>query len=399
MWRAVCLLIVAVGCGDDNGACPPGGTFSCDDHDPCTIDRELSRDRCNNLTCAHDPIPAGTMDQCCPPGATQRTDPDCAPRCGDAVIDPGEQCDDGNTGSFDGCSASCQIEEALILSQWDFEGPGLGCDLNGDGTPDNAFGTAPNDAARSLMTSFSNNDLHRNGGLLVNLAILTSLTDPAGRNDANFQLGWFLGQDLDASVANNFNEQDSFPIDRRSLSGDGPLLSWLQASIANSTLAAHADRMELPLTISSQTANQPNFILIDKMSLVDLVVTTEQTAVGERIGSVAGRLCGAVHISSMSQLINSSGVGGPTYLDDVALGVDYLNYHITPTQPDQDLDGDGLEHVMDTDGDLQIDLCIDGNGTQIIGTSCVTDPRIADGYSMSVQIQAVRALISGVAMQ
>src|SRR5262249_22626739 len=30
--------------------------------------------------------------------------------CGDGNLDPGEQCDDGNTVSCDGCSASCQIE-------------------------------------------------------------------------------------------------------------------------------------------------------------------------------------------------------------------------------------------------------------------------------------------------
>src|SRR5262249_5430343 len=33
-----------------------------------------------------------------------------APVCGDCVIDPGEQCDDGNTTSGAGCSATCQIE-------------------------------------------------------------------------------------------------------------------------------------------------------------------------------------------------------------------------------------------------------------------------------------------------
>ncbi len=30
--------------------------------------------------------------------------------CGDGNLDPGEQCDDGNTVSCDGCSASCQVE-------------------------------------------------------------------------------------------------------------------------------------------------------------------------------------------------------------------------------------------------------------------------------------------------
>ena len=34
------------------------------------------------------------------------------PACGDGVLDTGEQCDDGNTNSGDGCSATCTIETA-----------------------------------------------------------------------------------------------------------------------------------------------------------------------------------------------------------------------------------------------------------------------------------------------
>jgi cysteine-rich repeat protein len=30
--------------------------------------------------------------------------------CGDGVVEPGEQCDDGNTVSGDGCSSTCQLE-------------------------------------------------------------------------------------------------------------------------------------------------------------------------------------------------------------------------------------------------------------------------------------------------
>ncbi len=34
--------------------------------------------------------------------------------CGNNTIDPGEQCDDGNTSTGDGCDASCQIEPAWL---------------------------------------------------------------------------------------------------------------------------------------------------------------------------------------------------------------------------------------------------------------------------------------------
>src|SRR5262249_57149448 len=42
-----------------------------------------------------------------PSSATVRPPP---PRCGDGRLDPGEQCDDGNAESCDGCSSHCSIE-------------------------------------------------------------------------------------------------------------------------------------------------------------------------------------------------------------------------------------------------------------------------------------------------
>ena len=35
--------------------------------------------------------------------------------CGDGIVEPGEECDDGNTVSGDGCSAECRIEVNLLL--------------------------------------------------------------------------------------------------------------------------------------------------------------------------------------------------------------------------------------------------------------------------------------------
>ena len=38
--------------------------------------------------------------------------------CGNGVLDPGEACDDGNTASGDGCSATCTIESGLAARPW-----------------------------------------------------------------------------------------------------------------------------------------------------------------------------------------------------------------------------------------------------------------------------------------
>ena len=42
--------------------------------------------------------------------------------CGDGLIEPGEECDDGNSASNDGCSSSCQIEKG-----WSCPTPGAAC--------------------------------------------------------------------------------------------------------------------------------------------------------------------------------------------------------------------------------------------------------------------------------
>jgi hypothetical protein len=87
---------------------------------------------------------------------------------------------------------------------------------------------------------------------------------------------------------------------------------------------------------------------------------------------------------------------GETFLDAIATGCGFL-----PSQPDADQDGDGLEQFFDTMGDPDagtakdghIDKCVDGDGTEILGPDCVTDPRIQDGYKLIFVVHGVRAIV------
>jgi cysteine-rich repeat protein len=93
-----------------DGSCPASAS-SCNDNQPCTLD-SLTGSGCTRQ-CAHSAISAAlpAADGCCPAGANANTDGDCAARCGNTLKEPGEDCDDGNTVSGDGCSASCKFDD------------------------------------------------------------------------------------------------------------------------------------------------------------------------------------------------------------------------------------------------------------------------------------------------
>jgi cysteine-rich repeat protein len=98
-----------------------------------------------NTITARDPSTPVTITGSVTPPAVRTIDPTLPPcpgptaACGDGNLDPGEQCDDGNTVSCDGCNAACQIEACgngkVECSEECDAGPqngqpGSGCDAN-----------------------------------------------------------------------------------------------------------------------------------------------------------------------------------------------------------------------------------------------------------------------------
>lgn len=76
----------------------------CADDDPCTKDRLLGSARNCNSLCSHAPISERVAnDKCCPAGADNSVDNDCAPLCGNGVRERGEDCD-----GEEGCTADCK---------------------------------------------------------------------------------------------------------------------------------------------------------------------------------------------------------------------------------------------------------------------------------------------------
>ncbi|MFH2005061.1 MAG: DUF4215 domain-containing protein [bacterium] len=71
--------------------------------------------------------------------------------CGDGVLDTGEQCDDGNTVSGDGCSATCQNEGTQECGNGDLEGTEE-CDDGNTTDGDGCSSTCMNEGAGVIVS-------------------------------------------------------------------------------------------------------------------------------------------------------------------------------------------------------------------------------------------------------
>jgi hypothetical protein len=88
---------------DPPESCPT----DCEDGDACTQDTSGGAPQNCDVACTNAPIVLPfNGDGCCPAGANNTNDIECAPVCGNGIVESGEQCD----GSA-GCTGSCLLDE------------------------------------------------------------------------------------------------------------------------------------------------------------------------------------------------------------------------------------------------------------------------------------------------
>jgi len=99
--------------GEDPLICPEDcravcGNGAVEPGEQCDDGNTTSGDGCS-ATCQ---VEQSCGNGVCGPGENPLTCPeDCRAVCGNGALEPGEQCDDGNTANGDGCSATCQVEQ------------------------------------------------------------------------------------------------------------------------------------------------------------------------------------------------------------------------------------------------------------------------------------------------
>jgi cysteine-rich repeat protein len=316
--------------------------------------------------------------------------PDAAPDacvncCGNHVVESGEACDDGNTSDFDGCSALCLWEKTLIVQTAALVPPPQGCDLDGNGTIDNVVSGALNDQARAFLDDFLTRRAFQ-GNPVVALLTMRGF-DPLMA--VPWRGAFYAGLDPQCPITNHYTGNASFLVLPATLDGAGqPRWSFLGSAPAGAFTTSPAATIVLPL---------PNRDVPELQEFAIATMTGTLTTDTTGPTQLAARLCGVQTAASFARVPDATGAQPPgaTILDDLVLGEAFVGARITATQPDWDVDRDGLEIFRDTDGDHLIDLCIDGDGTQIIGRDCTQDPRIADGYSAAWDLTFVRAQLAG----
>ena len=102
------------------GACP---TSCPDDGVACTRDIVDQPGTCQ-AACAYVPVTEPVDgDGCCPAGANGANDRDCISVCGNAVVEPGEECDDGNNVPGDACHQCRLVATAMRFTSLTLRDP------------------------------------------------------------------------------------------------------------------------------------------------------------------------------------------------------------------------------------------------------------------------------------
>jgi hypothetical protein len=85
----------------------PTGPAECNDGDPCTVDSRVASTTSCTFRCEYTTISRAVPgDSCCPRDANANDDSDCAAKCGNGVIESGEECEIASRSSgSDGLSA------------------------------------------------------------------------------------------------------------------------------------------------------------------------------------------------------------------------------------------------------------------------------------------------------
>lgn len=146
---------------------------------------------------------------------------DVAPNCGNGVMDEGETCDDGNTASNDGCSATCLVE-AVPRVAITVDKPSITTDLEVENT----------------FTVTATSEMGFSGGVVLSAAVVDATDTPITGWTATLE-----GTTLDLSTATTATTQlkVTIPGDHAALAGTIRISGSSSVALAQSNIAVTAN--------------------------------------------------------------------------------------------------------------------------------------------------------------
>ena len=277
---------------------------------------------------------------------------------------------DGGTVDADPNDTGCHppFGSSFIVSQFQQSAPDNGFDLNGDGKPDNAFAVVGinSNIWNNLVSSGSAIFLFDFGGLPAAGTPLTT--------GASVELAFYLGVSINSDPTTYFT-------------GSGQFLAPASQFDVNCKTTASLDTVDVGPSGVVEGHKTMLGLGVHGLGILQFSKFVLQGTLSADQRTFSGRLGGVADPCGLSQLPSPAGAGS---LLGTLINMDH-------TQPDIDVDGNGLDQII---GDGQsVVSCKTGDGIDIPGADCACDPRIKDGFSGAFDFSAVPAMIVGVAPQ
>ena len=221
---------------------------------------------------------------------------------------------------------------------------------------------------------------------------------------ADMRTAWLTGTSTTMNAMTDFSGMGTFTVQMASLNMDLSPHTSLQTHIAMNALRGGPEDLDinlgpLPLTLRRAYLRGTTMAMSGQLwSLSNAFVCG--VVQGQALSFIDRSLLMSFG-SGFITIPDACGGGDPnsTLFDWMVGGARIAVVNVRPTQPDVDIDGDGLERFEVTGGSgcqPVITACIDGDGTRVPGRTCANDPRFQDGYSSALSTDAIHALITGV---
>jgi len=255
------------------------------------------------------------------------------------------------------------------------------CDLDASGTADNSFadlGARGFAVVSALLAAAIDGPIDVDGQrFLVHFPWIDDLATP---EDVTAPFILFEGVDTDdpRDSSDDFSGTEPYYASHVSLDSCGEPTYWfVEGHIADGTL----------------TATSRGVLVLGNDYPIAVRGSQARGHLEPRGAAMSVSVCGYVLVRDLGALAGIEDLHC-TILEMLLFPERCATVPVSGITPDIDLDGDGLERFAD-DGDGRIAACLDGDGQTIPGADCWQDDRIADAFSITLELQTVGAAFAG----